>query len=272
TSNVSVKEIVPGRALLLTTTWHASDTISILNIYAPNDYGTQRDFWQSIQNRWETEDLPHLDFMVGDFNLVEDPIDRSPPHADPQPTADALRDTRMTLGLVAAWCTDNPSERRYTFYSSLNRFSRIDRIYSRTNHVPKLSEWYMGPSVTPTDHNLVSVRYAPANAPYIGPGRWAWPAGLIHEEALLQHITQLGRETEAQVEALGDAPADPTLIQLLWEQFKIKSKECAKKHAKLTLARMNNRIRALQRDLDAAINDPNMDTSENARTNAAILE
>ncbi|EPQ60412.1 DNase I-like protein, partial [Gloeophyllum trabeum ATCC 11539] len=272
TSNVTVKELILGGALLLTTTWHNIDTISILNIYAPNDYGEQRDFWERLQAIWDEQCLPKPDFMLGDFNLVEDPIDRSPPHADPLPPTDALCDMHLTQHLVDAWRTDNLTERSYTFYSSLNRFSRIDRIYSQAHHVPNLLEWYMGPTVVPTDHNMVSVRYAPLNAPYIGPGQWAWPAGMIHDKDLLQGIMEIGCKIERRADSLGSNPEDKTVIQLLWEELKMCSCQLAKQHAKHTLAKISNCIHALQHDLNQAANSPLMDISEDARTNTAILE
>lgn len=36
TDNVIVREIVPGRALLLSTIWHKEEKLSILAVYAPN--------------------------------------------------------------------------------------------------------------------------------------------------------------------------------------------------------------------------------------------
>ncbi|KZT18892.1 hypothetical protein NEOLEDRAFT_1079062, partial [Neolentinus lepideus HHB14362 ss-1] len=71
-------EIVPGRAALLSTKWHKSQRFSILNIYAPNDHTQHPHFWAKIVAFWDTNHLPKPDFMLGDFNLVEDPIDRSP--------------------------------------------------------------------------------------------------------------------------------------------------------------------------------------------------
>ncbi|TFK51632.1 DNase I-like protein [Heliocybe sulcata] len=126
TSHSKVHEIIPSQALLLTTTWHNSASLSVLNVYAPNDYHQQTSFWETLEEYWSDHALPKPDFMLGDFNLVEDPIDRSPPRLDLSAPSVALQDLQLSLNLVDAWRTDRPSERNYTFRTSSNSFSRID--------------------------------------------------------------------------------------------------------------------------------------------------
>ena len=72
--------IVPGRALLVQTNWHAGDQITILAIYAPNlkgaDGSESKAFFQKIQKFFEENPLvAKPEIVLGDFNVVEDPLD-----------------------------------------------------------------------------------------------------------------------------------------------------------------------------------------------------
>ncbi|KZT25978.1 DNase I-like protein, partial [Neolentinus lepideus HHB14362 ss-1] len=272
TAHTDTRVIIPGRAILLSTTWHTSERFTILNIYAPNDYAQHSEFWHKISAYWTDNNLPKPDFMVGDFNIVEDPIDRSPPHSDPILATAALRDARISLSLIDAWRTDNPNERLYTFSSNLNRFSRIDRIYANPAHLTHLTEWSITPSAIPSDHLLTTVRFTPTNAPHIGPGRWTWPLGLLHDPDLLCKVISLGIDLEERLTTQNmnrDVNCNP---QLLWQKFKKNITDFAKAHAKVTFAKINRKITQLQNDLDRTRNSLDMDVSENTRAHAAFLE
>ncbi|TFK54348.1 hypothetical protein OE88DRAFT_1711212 [Heliocybe sulcata] len=214
-SDLQIREIIPGHALLLTTSWHNSTSLSVLNVYAPNDYHQQAAFWETLEDYWSTHTLPKPDFMMGDFNLVEDPIDHSPPRLDPQAPSAALRDLR--------------------------------------------------PSIVPTDHNLTTVKYSPLTAPFIGTGRWTWPMGLLHDDKLLSAIVDLGLQLEKDLANLASARSPEANAQRLWAHWKERVRTLCRQHAKVTLAKINNKITALERDLTRSLNDPSMDMSDEAQ-------
>ena len=66
-NKVTCTEIIPGRAILATVSWHANTQIKILNVYAPNEPGNNENFWTNINEITTTN--PHLkpDVMLGDF-------------------------------------------------------------------------------------------------------------------------------------------------------------------------------------------------------------
>ncbi|KAG1758320.1 hypothetical protein EDD22DRAFT_784112 [Suillus occidentalis] len=78
TTDTKITEIVPGKALVMSIKWHNNEHITILNIYTLNKPTKHPEFWDLISTTWLEKDLPHLDFMVGDFNLTEDALDRVP--------------------------------------------------------------------------------------------------------------------------------------------------------------------------------------------------
>jgi exonuclease III len=46
TGNIETLEIIPGRALVLKIRWHNNETLTILNMYTPNDITQHPEFWE----------------------------------------------------------------------------------------------------------------------------------------------------------------------------------------------------------------------------------
>jgi exonuclease III len=90
TMNAEITEIIPGRAITINITWHNNKHITILNIYAPNNLSKHLNFWDVISKPWLEKDLPQPDFMLGDFNLTEDALDRAPVRPDNENATNAL--------------------------------------------------------------------------------------------------------------------------------------------------------------------------------------
>src|ERR1700734_1349744 len=72
------QNVIPGRAMLIILPWHADLSLTILNVYAPNAPHENQAFWESLSLEWDRQGLPPPNIMLGDFNLVEDAIDRLP--------------------------------------------------------------------------------------------------------------------------------------------------------------------------------------------------
>ncbi|KAI0684271.1 hypothetical protein BC835DRAFT_1422377 [Cytidiella melzeri] len=79
---VHVKEVIPGRALLIMLTWYKVVTMRVLNVYAPNDHGENKAFWRALDEHWLQNENLQPDVMVDDFNIVEEKIDRLPTRQD----------------------------------------------------------------------------------------------------------------------------------------------------------------------------------------------
>ncbi|ETW82842.1 hypothetical protein HETIRDRAFT_426345 [Heterobasidion irregulare TC 32-1] len=156
TQNIEMTTIVPGQALLITLMWHQTSKVTLLNIYAPNDYESHPLFWDTIRTQiLNTNARP--DIMLGDFNLVEDPIDRAPARPDSEEATTALRKLRSALNLQDEWQHTFPTTRQFTFRSHTETMSRLDRIYAETSHQTYLFQWSSGLTNVPTDHDMVSI-------------------------------------------------------------------------------------------------------------------
>jgi hypothetical protein len=72
--------------------WLKSCKTTILNTYAPYDRDIQPEFWATAITNRHTLHAPLPDFVLGDFNLTEDSIDRVPAHFDDDAASEALRE------------------------------------------------------------------------------------------------------------------------------------------------------------------------------------
>jgi len=275
THNLDFTELIPGRAISLTTRWHNNQDITILNVYAPNNPQDHPGFWTTISRIWREKALPHIDFMMGDFNLTEDPIDRAPSRADNEQATDALRDLRTTLNLQDSWRHTFPTERLFTFYSNTNTFSRLDRIYTSPTHTNSIAEWDAGPTSIPTDHKMVLMRFAPPSNPYIGKGRWAWPTSILNDDDLMENLQRLGINTQNAIQEQNtnnNVRSDTNNPQALWETLKLQMTAQVKQAAKKHKCKINTRIKQLKNDLKQAHTLTNIDTDDDTRRNTALLE
>jgi exonuclease III len=99
----SIYELIPGRAIFLKIKWHKTELTSLVNIYAPTYRLSHPSFWRKILNEHRALNLPILDFLLGDFNVMEDPIDQVPANSDDQAAVAALRELCLTWNLEDTW-------------------------------------------------------------------------------------------------------------------------------------------------------------------------
>lgn len=107
--------IIPGRALLLTIPWHGASNLNVLAVYAPNSPYENAEFWNNITINFCENNYPPPDIMLGDYNLVEESIDRLPAHTDNERAASSLADLKSFFHLCDGWRQQNPTDLAYTF-------------------------------------------------------------------------------------------------------------------------------------------------------------
>jgi hypothetical protein len=128
-------------------------------------------------------------------------------------------------------------------------------------------KWRAEPSAVPTDHWLVSVRFAPKDAPLIGNGRWTWYFPSLSEEPLIDKVMTQGKELEKKLDDLenGVTTRDETNPQILWENYKKTLRKTAKETANKSRHKIASRLKKLEKDQKELTNNPNFDTNENLR-------
>jgi exonuclease III len=103
------------RAISLEIKWLESEKTTLLNIYAPIEKATHLTFWENIEAKRRALRAPVPGFMLGNFNVTEDPIDRMPARLDDQAAIEALRELRQIWGIQDAWRDAFPNDRSFTY-------------------------------------------------------------------------------------------------------------------------------------------------------------
>lgn len=269
--------LVPGRAIMLKLKWPEDKDIKIVNIYAPVQTHKQPAFWAKVETKRRTKSLPRPDFLLGDFNITEDLIDRSPPSTDNQTATDILRDIRLAWEVQDQWRHDHPNETLYTCRRSTrdgkHSLSRLDRIYVARKHDELVFEWKSEPSAVPTDHWLVSCKFAPKDAPYVGKGRWSWFLPSLNEKSLIDKVIAQGIELQRKLEDLesGATNRNEANPQTLWKNFKETIQKTAKENANKARLKAASRLKRLEKDRKELTNNPNFDWDNDLRSRESHL-
>jgi len=233
TQGATMTTVVPGRAIIVTLPWHEDSRINILAIYSPNAPRDIREFWKVITSKITTNPYLKPDILLGDFNLVEDALDRIPSRPDDAQAAELLRDFKTKLNLIDSWRKANPDEKGYSWLrDSDGTQSRIDRIYVNKNIFETCGEWKIEPAPIPTDHDIVSARISTPTTPEIGRGRWAIPTRLMKNKTIKTEIQKLGIHLENQLRNQNPAAQNPTSPQTLLREFKTNAREATRRHEK----------------------------------------
>ncbi|KAI0324864.1 DNase I-like protein, partial [Cubamyces sp. BRFM 1775] len=205
--------VIPGRAIQLTTKTRGEPR-HVLCVYAPTSEGVaeRRDFFEQVARFYETHPnvpTPHL--VAGDFNNVEDMIDRLPMTEVLDSSVASLDRLKMALGvmLVDGWRRTYPDKRDYTFHRGSGEeatMARLDRIYVKPDVFDYARQWTITQPGVKSDHLLVSVQLTTPNAPEAGPGRPVFPLSLLKHKKLAKKMKTRGLEAEtelAQMERTG---------------------------------------------------------------------
>ncbi|KAH9854952.1 Endonuclease/exonuclease/phosphatase, partial [Lenzites betulinus] len=261
--------LVPGRALMLKIPWTNGRVLTILNVYAPNASGENADFWKTLR-----ELIPRKpDVMMGDFNVVEDGIDRLPARRDPGRPTSELRTLCREMHLVDGWRTTNPTLREYTYmHGATGSQSRLDRIYGTTRTLRDASVWTIREAGVPTDHKMVAVSLANRAEPFKGGGRWSMPTHLLEDAEMIATMKRIGSEFVEEVDAITER-SEARNPQTAYATFKEKLRREARARAKTKIPKVRRRLESMRLDLKATLNPREGSADEaSARSHAAILQ
>ncbi|KAI0048518.1 DNase I-like protein, partial [Auriscalpium vulgare] len=250
TGAITTHVIVPGRALAMVIKWREGQSLTLLNVYAPNDPGEHPPFWEAIAEEWNRLGLAKPDFVLGDHNIVEDALDRAPVRFDDERAVEALRELRETFDIQDTWRQTHPNTKLYTHRQPNQRMeymhARLDRIYVARLKAKYVFEWgiiHTGLS----DHAMISVRYTPEDAPEIGPGRWTLPLFLLNDPEVIGPAVGLGMTLQDKISTIQEEGNDANReIQTLWSDFKKKIINIARERSKLSKGKMKARILKLR--------------------------
>lgn len=277
TDNVKTFELIKGRALAIKLTWLNDEEATLINVYAPNRRGDHEDFWKDVRREWEMLNLGRPDFVLGDFNVTEDSIDRNPAKQDNATASRAIRDFRQAMEVHDHWRHMYPKAREYTYRTTKNGKpikSRLDRIYMNKDKATYTFDWTIAPSSVHTDHWLVTLRYAPKGAPYIGKGRWTWPLRTLKDEKTIKGIVREGMDLQRKLDNIRQNPEmrdNDTNPQVLWSNFKKELKRKMEKEEKKPHYRCLTKLKNLKKDRVETLKRQDIDRNEESQWHEAII-
>jgi exonuclease III len=262
TTEAATTVLVPGRAILTMIPWHDDQTLKILAVYSPNAPGEIKEFWKTIKDKVTQNANLKPNIMLGDFNLVEDAIDRLPCKADELSATNALRDFKINNNLIDGWRTAHPEEKGYTWLrESDGTQSRLDRIYTHKEFFNDCNEWNINQPPIPTDHDMVSVEFSTPSAPEIGKGRWAIPSRLFKNKKIKDDIQKLSLKLEADLK-IPTSRSPLRNPQTLLGNFKIKVINTMRAHERVTQPIIKMRISKLYDKLKDIRNNASLPQDE----------
>ncbi|KAK0477655.1 Endonuclease/exonuclease/phosphatase, partial [Armillaria novae-zelandiae] len=273
TDDVEITELVHGRAMLIQAPWHAGTLLTWLAIYAPNNEKESKEMWENLTRLWSDLKLPQLDGMSGDFNFVEDAIDRIPAHGDSQALVKAFQEFKGKRRLKDGWRHINPERREYTYTQMSGKFSRsrIDRIYVSDKVLKNSDRWEIRHPPIGTDHQIVSVRVTHDQAPYLGKGRWTMPLHLLNNKKVIQEVESI---VEGMARDMHDAKGrrtDSWNPQTVYAKGKTEIIHTLHKYARKSLPVKKAKIEDLKAKLDETLQDSTLPESDRLLT-AALLQ
>ena len=114
-NNLHHEILIPNRASQLKVKWGESQEVKLINIYTPNNEESKIKFFEKLASMTRNNKQKDL-FVMGDFNCIENDIDRSPPHKDNESVVASLRNITTINTLLDVWRIQNPTNKTSPFF------------------------------------------------------------------------------------------------------------------------------------------------------------
>jgi len=243
------KTLIQNRMSRITIKWNENIVIDIINIYAPNNEKEKIAFFKKanyiIKHLQNKENI----IILGDFNSVEDKIDRLPMTKDDNKVINSLQEIMKGNKLIDGWRETNPDEKEYTFESTTGSLARIDRIYIKENKKAQYDNWKTISSANISDHELVTVEIQKLNTPFIGKGLWRMDNTITEEPNFRKRTAKVLNELEEtlkETEMIREQGKQP---QELWIKAKEKIQTIAKEVTKQKKKDLNKKKEQITKEL-----------------------
>ncbi|KAI9069008.1 hypothetical protein FKP32DRAFT_1560573 [Trametes sanguinea] len=182
----------------------------ILCIYAPTSDGLaeRKLFFQNVKHFYDSHpEVPRPHLMAGDFNDVEDMIDRLLMSQAPDSSIEDLDDLKLSLGLMITdgWHMTHHYKREYTFLRGSGQaatMSCLDRMYVPQGTSEFARCWRIDEPGVHTDHKLVSVELTTPSTSAIGKGRQVFPLHLLKNKSLAKQMKKRGLQVMDDLESI----------------------------------------------------------------------
>jgi exonuclease III len=219
-------ELIPGRMSRLQVVTGDDNGLDIINVYAPNNNTEKAEFYEEVYKILTDLDDLVEPILMGDFNFVENAIDRAPQHEDNKKVTESFTKIRKKLALYDGWREHSPLEKQYTFFQETpGSASRIDRIYIHEKLFTFAYNFGILSSLTLSDHDIVFVELLKKKLPFIGKGMSRINVATIERESFRKRAKTTMMTYQKEMERKNKN--NITGIQKDWMELKERLKEIA---------------------------------------------
>lgn len=280
TEGIQTHEIIPGHAMLMESVWHGTEKLTLLALYAPcSDSTSNAGFWKKIKDFFENNPrITKPDIVLGDLNMVEEPLDRNPIREDPSTVTDAFDDLKTQLQLVDGWRDTYPLRQEYT-YSQIRTDqrpsqARLDRIYVKTSRLEHAFEWKIEKPWIKTDHEMVSMKFTCEEAPMVGPGRWKMPLHILYDKEVKSFLHSEGMRIETDMAELenADQRTPERNPQTIWADFQTRFVKLARQRAKIVVPKIEKQMIDLKTKIKLVTDDVTLTDEERSLSLIVLKE
>jgi hypothetical protein len=258
--------------------WHKGESLNILNIYAPNKPKDRDKMWKELWKKWaEDPQLPFPAIVFGDWNFVEDPIDRNSGTIEIVP--ESFKRLKDLFHLIDGWRATFPDSRDYTCVQHRKdrqtnelhaSYSRLDRIIVDNQQLKKFRGWEIKHCPVKSDYRLVLTQLTCRPNEQPGKGRWSMPLYLLKTRKFMNYVQTLAAQLLKDLDILEGSERDSqNNIQTLWAKFKIDVTTYGKHCSRYITNETTRQIRTWKAQLNIVIHDEEMPQED--RSMAAYL-
>ncbi|EJD49462.1 DNase I-like protein, partial [Auricularia subglabra TFB-10046 SS5] len=267
TQDAVATTLIPGRAIQLVLNWHRGKDLPILAVYAPTIASENSKFWKTLKSKIRKIPGPNrrASILLGDFNFVEDSLDRFPVKKSRIDSPESFQNLKRYLRVQDGWRKSNLTAIDWTWRNAdRSSMSRIDRIYVTEELLRASRRWdIVISSITSNDHSRVETEIVNLDTPETGPGRWALNVSILKDRQFLEEVEKLGKVAAAEMKTLeGAQRSGDQNVQTVWRSFKDGIAKSARGRAKAiahkaqeVLNKHNDERNKASQDLSNASND-----------------
>jgi exonuclease III len=202
--NIRFEKFEDGRIGMLSLEY-GDQELNIVNVYMPNHKAQQKEALINLKRDLkERQHITETDLLLlGDWNFVEDKIDRSPQHDDDRGVTGEMATLKASFDLVDGWRKSNPKARSFSWEGTTGSdkrriFSRIDRIYT-SKRTWEITNEYKIINCDISDHDGISVTIRDASAPDTGKGEQKLNLSILNHPLFRKEADRLINKLEKRL-------------------------------------------------------------------------
>ena len=161
--------------------------LNLVNVYAPNTVAGRKIFFQNLHQYF----LSPCRVIAGDFNCVDNKLDRLHVLNDSLPDKTMFRRLLSDCSLIDVWRKQHPRGISYTWANaSYSQASRLDRFLISGS----LERCIDCPTVFPcsfSDHDFVALTFSLDHCPRTRNGVWKFNSSLLNDVIFKRELSQL---------------------------------------------------------------------------------